>query len=260
MRTIGRPWRAEASVRTLGQRGQLGRAVDPARRVVRAVDDDRAGPRRDGRRDGVRIEVEGGRGEPDPDRCGARRRDHELVEEPRRGEEDDLVADVAQRPDRDAQAAERARGQGDVLGPEVDAGPLLERGGDDAPWLVLAELVGEPVLVARDRVALERVDQSGEWHLLRVAEREVGDARIEAVALPRARLEPLEDVGDGADHAVRPSFLDRHGRHLLVRVGWSMPCGRPRTCVAPCSQADGGPFDGGHLMLEFSAVALTVLR
>ena len=232
MRTIGRPWRAEASVRTLGERGQLGRAIDPAGRVVRAVDDDRAGPRRDGRRDRARIEVEGGRGEPDPDRGGARRRDHELVEEPRRGEEDDLVTDVAQGPDRDAQAAERARGQGDVLGPEVDAGPLLQRGRDDAPWLVLAELVGEPVLVARDRVALERVDQPGEWHLLRVAEREVGDTRVEAVTLPRARLEPLEHVGDGGGHAVRSSFLDRHGRSPGVRVGWSMPWGRARPLTA----------------------------
>ena len=124
--------------------------------------------------------------------------------------------------------AERARGQGDVLGLGSRCRSARERVGDDAPRLVLAELVGEPVLVARDRVALERVDQPGEWHLLWVAEREVGDARIEAVALPRARVEPLEDVGDAADHAVRPSFLDRHGRHLLVRVGRSMPWGRGR--------------------------------
>ena len=238
MRTIGRPWRAEASVRTSASARQLRRAVDPAGRVVRAVDDDRAGPWRDGRRDRAGIEVEGGRREPDPDRGGARRGDHELVEEPWRGEEDDLVADVAQGPDRDPQPAERARGQGDVLGPEVEAGPLLERGGDDAPWLVLAELVGEPVLVARDRVALERVDQSGEWHLLRVAKREVRDARIEAVALPRARLEPLEHVGDGPDHAVRPSFLDRHGRDP-PGVRWMEHAMRPST-----------PADDTSLMLD----------
>ena len=78
--------------------------------------------------------------------------------------------------------------------------------------LLLAELVGEPVLVAWDGVALERVDQPGERQLLRVAEREVGDFRAEAVLLRQPAEDPVEDGGDAADHAVHASFLDGHPR------------------------------------------------
>ena len=45
----------------VAERAQLGLAVDPPGRVVRRVDDDRPGPRRDRRGDGVDVEVEGGR-------------------------------------------------------------------------------------------------------------------------------------------------------------------------------------------------------
>ena len=125
--------------------------------------------------------------------------------------------DIGQRPDRHTERAERAVRQRDVLGLEGDAGPALERLGDDGPRLGLVELVGEPVLVPGNGVTLERVDQPGEWQLLRIPEREVGDAGVRPMPLPRAAGEPREDVLDAGDHPVGASGRVGHGS--MVGVG-----------------------------------------
>ncbi len=53
--------------------------------------------------------------------------------------------------------AEPARRHGDILGFEGDADPRAQRGRDDRARFRLAVLVGEPVLVARDDGALQRI-------------------------------------------------------------------------------------------------------
>ena len=106
--------------------------------------------------------------------------------------------------------------------PDACAAP--QRLGHDASRLGLTQLVGEPVLVLRDGVALERIDQPGEGHFLRVAEGEVGDAGVALMVLPWSVLNPVEDVGDVGDHLVGPPFVDLHlslrrGRHRYRAVG-----------------------------------------
>ena len=140
----------------------------------------------------------------------------QLVEEPRRREEDDLVADIAERPDRHPEAPEGTRGHRDGVGVEGDAGPPPKRLGDDVSRLRLAELVGEPVLVLGFRVPLERVDQPGEWELLRVAEREVGDPRSRPMPLPQSLVQPGEDRADARDHPVHPTFDVAHSQRDLA--------------------------------------------
>ncbi len=54
------------------------------------------------------------------------------------------------------------------------------------------------------------VDETRQRQLLRVAEREVGDAGIEMVALPVAASDPLEYVRDAGQHAVHPRLGDGH--------------------------------------------------
>ena len=74
---------------------------DPAAGVVRRVDEDGPRPGRDRGRDRLDVEVERGRRQGHADRGPAGRLDEQLVEEPGRRREDDLVARLEDRPERD---------------------------------------------------------------------------------------------------------------------------------------------------------------
>ena len=212
----------------LAKGSQLLVPVDPAGRVVRTVDDDRPGAWRDGRRDGVSVEREVGRAQANPDRSRPGGDDHQFIEEPWRRKEDDLIAFFAQRTDRHAEGTEGAGRHRHVGRLVVDAGSVAQRFGDDLAWLRLAELVGEPILVSWYGIPLERIHQPWKGHLLRIAERKVGDIRVEVMALPRSIGEPVEDVVDAADHPIGTPFPDDHSDAL------------PSPSACPCCLGAGG--------------------
>jgi hypothetical protein len=181
---------------------------------VRAVDEDHAGARRDGGRDPVDVEIEGGRLEPDAHRLAAGDEDEQLVEEPRRRQEDDLVTGPYERSQRHGYGREAAVRHRHVGGVPVEAGPRPQRLGDRPLRCRLRELVGEPVLVQRGDVLLERLDIARQRHLLRVADGEVRDVGI-AVELGEVPAEEGEEGGDALAHALRGGCGGRHR--------WSIP-------------------------------------
>ena len=191
--------RSLASVRASARAARDSALKDPAGRVVRAVDQDHPGARRDRSRDAVDVEVERRRIEPNPDGLAARDEDQQLVEEPRRGEEHDFVT----------RANERAEGHGDrreaavrhrhVGGVPIEPGSRAERLCDRSLRRRLRELVREPVLVLRDEMVLERVHVARERHLLRIADREVRDVGF-GVEPGELAPEEGEERGDALAH------------------------------------------------------------
>ena len=111
------------------QRLEVGRRVDPAARVVGRVQQDGARPGRDRGIDRGQVEVERRRRQRDPDRDAARGEDQDLVEEPRRREEDHLVARLQDRPERDCERGKPAVRHGHVCRIPVETGPRRERAG-----------------------------------------------------------------------------------------------------------------------------------
>src|SRR5690606_8603906 len=103
------------------QRRQGGGRVDLACRVVGGVDDDGPCPPGDGRGDGFEVEVVRLAVDGHADGCRSVRDDYRLVEEPWRGQVDDLVAWVGKRGDRHRQRREAAVGHEDVLWRELAA-------------------------------------------------------------------------------------------------------------------------------------------
>ena len=99
--------------------------------------------------DAVEVEVERRRLELDAHRLAAGGEGQQLVEEPGRREEDQLVAGVEDRPHRDGDRRESAVRHRHVARVPGHAGPRGQRIGHDPLRLRLAELVGEPVLVLR---------------------------------------------------------------------------------------------------------------
>src|SRR6185312_12576667 len=81
----------------LSQPRQRGRRVNPPRGIVRGVDDYSPGPWPQRPGDALDVQVEVRRMELDPNRSGTTGDDHRFVEEPRRAQENDLVARVDQR-------------------------------------------------------------------------------------------------------------------------------------------------------------------
>jgi hypothetical protein len=129
--------------------------------------------------------------------------DQGVVEEPRRAQVDELVAGIADGPERHRQRAERARREKDVLLLERDAGLRAQprRRGCQTGRLVV--LVREPVLVLGLRVARERFGDAGQRHVVGVSEHEVADLGIAhtlRVARREHKLEePLLVLGDPAE-------------------------------------------------------------
>ena len=69
--------------------------------------------------------------------------------------------------------------------------------GEERARLRLIGLVGEPVLALRDSAGADCFDDTGKWHLLRIAEGEVADARLTSpLAVARVEVEIVERSGD----------------------------------------------------------------
>ena len=83
--------------------------------------------RRDGRLDGAGVEPECGPRQRDADRRRAHDRNHRLVEEPRRRDEDDFVAGIDGRAQRDGEGRKRPGREIDIRWLEVEARPRAER-------------------------------------------------------------------------------------------------------------------------------------
>jgi hypothetical protein len=121
---VNRPTRP---IRRPGQHGgealESVQAEDPASGVVRGVDEDGAGARRDGRLERVQVELEGRWSHGDPDGLAAGRDDQQLVEEPWRREEDDVVAGLQDRAERHGDRGEPTVRHRDVLGIPLETRP-----------------------------------------------------------------------------------------------------------------------------------------
>ena len=180
---IDRPVR---DLEDVGESLQLVGREDPAARVVRRVDDDRARLRRDVPLDGVDRKLELRRREIDAYRLCAARKDHRDVEEPRRREVDHLVAGIEHRAQRRSERPEGAGRHRHVLGVEVDPHPAAQRLDRDLDRPRVAELVGEPVLVLGHGPLRQGLLDLGQRHLLRIAEPEV--ARLGQHHAPRVCL------------------------------------------------------------------------
>ncbi len=156
----------------------------------------------------VGVEAECGPRERDADRRRAHDRNHRLVEEPRRRDEDDFVAGVDGRAQRDGDRRERPGREVDVGWLEIEAGPRTKGVRDCLDGRRNLRRVREPFLVFRDGMPLDGLDDARQWHLVRVAEHEIADRRI-ADALrvfgvvqkveqrAQARLNGGETGGDG---------------------------------------------------------------
>ena len=113
-----------------------------------------------------------------PDRLAAGREDQQLVEEPRRGQEHDLVTGSHERPKGHGDRREAAVRHRHVRRVPIEPGSRAKRLRDRLLGRGFRELVGEPVLVLRDEMVLERGDVFGKRHLLRVADGEVRDVGL----------------------------------------------------------------------------------
>ena len=195
--------------RRFEQRGELGeqrRPVDPPRRVVRRVHDDGARPRRDRRLDRLEVQIEGTLAiRVHPHRRRARGDDQRLVEEPRRRDEDHLVADVHDRPQRDGQPGEVAVRHVDVVCAEREPEPVRQTGRDRGRGLRQILRVRVVILARRLGPADEGVDVGLRGAFVRVAEHEV--ARLGAA-------QRLPERFVGAERREVPERRD-HGFHLL---------------------------------------------
>ena len=178
------------------------RARRPAGRVVRAVHEDSPGSRPDRGRDAVEVEVEGRWLELDAHRLAAGSEDQDLVEEPRRREEDDLVAGLdegrAARPRSAAKppfviATSRGSQSRPVRAVSVAATVRCEAGS------LTACRRTSPCPAAR-RGAASASTYAGERHLLRVADGEV------------------RDVGLGVELRERPTEELQEGRNALAEA------------------------------------------
>ena len=216
---------------------------------MRRVDDDEPGLRRDRGVDRGKVEVEARRCKLHLPRHGVGGEQCRLVAEPGRLGDDRLVAGVEQQAEGDGDRGEGAGGQGKILGIEGEAQLAADALGEEGAGLLLAGLVGEPVLVVRDRRFAECCDDAGQRHFLRVAEGEVGDARREA---PLGIAGPEIEIGDRREGRLRRAHAPRHlghgGPRSMEVIGYRAKCdGRPVTLghsLPPHDEGDEGGLSG----------------
>ena len=158
----------------------------------------------------VDVEVERRRIESNPDRLAAGREDQQLVEEPWRGQEHDLVTGSHERPKGHGDRREAAVRHRDVRRVPIEPGSRAKRLRDRLLGRGFRELVGEPVLVLRDEMVLERGDVFGKRHLLGVADGEVRDVGL-GVEPGELAPEEGEERGDALAHPFRGRGGGRHG-------------------------------------------------
>ena len=164
------------------ERIELRPIVDASGRIVRRVDDEGAGARGDRGTDRVGVEIVARPAQPHAHRRRAKHGDHRFVEEPRRRQKDELVAVVDERPDRGAQRAKRPGREPHVVLLERQVRTRSERRRNGLRGGLVVQGVREPVLVLGHCMMPDRIDESRQGHLLRIAEDEVGDGRIAAAA------------------------------------------------------------------------------
>ena len=209
----------------------LGR-VDAAGRVMRAVDQHGTRARTDGGRDAVDVEIERRGLQRESYGLAADREDEDLVEEPRRRQEENLVSRLDQRPQGDGNGGEAAVRHRHVGGIPRHPGPRGERLRHRALRCRLRELVGEPVLVLRLEVALQCLDVARQRHLLGIADREVRDVRIPV----QPGVGPAEEREEGRNALAQPVTLTGGGGGHLESPGsrseGSIP---PQHCPTLCA-------------------------
>ena len=98
-----------------------------------------------------------------------------------------------------------------------EPGPRPQRLGNRSLRGRFRQLVGEPILVERGDVLLERLDVARQRHLLRVADREVRDVGI-AVELREVSAEEREERRDALAHALGGGGGGGH-RRSIPRIG-----------------------------------------
>ena len=194
----------------------------------------------------VDVQVEARRVQRDANRLAAGGEDEQLVEEPGRREEDDLVARVDQRPQGDAMAAKPPLVIATSAGSQSMPVRCGQRGGDGPLRGRLGQLVGEPVLVLRHGVALQRLDVAGERHLLGIADREVRDVGMLVELRERAAEEGEEGRDALADPVALPGRLDGgHGRGLSHAWKPAPCCALPSRRVRGLNKAVRRDGNGG---------------
>ena len=166
----------------IGQGFERSSAVDSSGRIVGCVDDHQPRLGSDCSFDSSEIEIKRGRLQIDLSRHGIRGQQHRLIAEPRWFRVDHLVTGIDHEPKGDHYGSERAgcqryvsRLKGKI---QLEAQPL----GDKGLRVLLARLIGEPILVVRDCPLSNRGDDTFKWHFVRIAEGEVTYARHQASA------------------------------------------------------------------------------
>ncbi len=224
-----------------GDRLELGAREDLPRRVVRAVEDDRARPRGHGPGETVGVEGEGGRLEGDEDGLGAGDDAAGPVVLVERLEDDHLIPGVQDRQERREHRLGRAAADGHVpLGIDLHAVALRVFVGDGA---------AEPRRAPRDRVLMEvAVDRSVCRRDQLRGRREVRHALREVDAAHLAH-DPRHLADDGLREPLDP-LRDPGRAHALDAVcpkRWD--AARPRGREGPLETRASGLCVGGALKL-----------
>ena len=120
-----------------------------------------------------KIEIKRGRLQLDLPRHGIGRQQHRLIAEPRRFRIDHLVAGIDHKPKGDHDGSERAGRQRYVSRLKGKTQLAAEPLGDKGLRVLLARLIGEPVLVVWDCPFSNRGDDTFKWHFVWIAEGEV---------------------------------------------------------------------------------------
>ena len=169
-----------------------------------AVHDHDARARRDGRCDGVEVEIEGLAVDRHLDGHQAGLEHERLVEEPRREAVDHLVARIADDLQRGRDRGEPAGREVHVVRLEREVEVAAQGFGRGLDRLRVADVVGEPQLVLRDQRLPQDLDVGLGRRVVRVAEREVQHPRLMPSLLvagqPVEVVEQLERSRAGNGH------------------------------------------------------------